>query len=63
MKFSKNEKTNIADFHVLGLFVTKNHDLSDVIRQSVKRGFLRFCCLGPKNQFSWPENGFIVFRR
>jgi hypothetical protein len=32
------------------------------IRESI--GFTpRFCCLGPKEQFSWSENGFIVFRR
>jgi hypothetical protein len=24
---------------------------------------LRFCCLGPKDRFSWPENAFNVFRR
>jgi hypothetical protein len=29
MEYEKNEKRNIADFHVLGLFMAKKHDLSD----------------------------------
>jgi hypothetical protein len=28
-----------------------------------KRGFSRFCCLGPKDQYSSPQNAFIMFRR
>jgi hypothetical protein len=29
LRDEKNEKKNIADFHVLGLFMAKKHDLSD----------------------------------
>jgi hypothetical protein len=33
------------------------------LRVATSERFLRFCCLSPKGQFLWPENGFIVFRR
>jgi hypothetical protein len=32
------------------------------LRVATKERFLKFCCLSPNGRFSWPENGFIVFR-
>jgi hypothetical protein len=33
------------------------------LKVATKERFLQFCCLGHKNYFSWPENGFNVLRR
>jgi hypothetical protein len=33
------------------------------LRVATKERFLKVCCSGHKDWFSWPENSFIVYKR